>query len=72
MEELGEFNDESYKNKQRELAVEQTAFEYIQKKEEEKAPEEKVKEEKKEKIVTWTILGVAFLFLLFIAWRMLF
>ncbi|NCN86569.1 hypothetical protein GW932_01950 [archaeon] len=71
-EELGEFNDQSYKDKQRELAVEQVAFEYGQKKEEEKAPELKRKQSIKEKVISWGILVLAFLFVLYLGYRLLF
>lgn len=71
MEELAD-GKEKVKTRERELAVNQIAFEEGQRQLDELAPELKRKESLKNKIITWGILGFTFLFLSFLVWKFFF
>lgn len=71
MEELGQFDDEFHK-KQKELLKKQAEFEQQQREYSENMVEIEAKELKKNRLISWAILGGMILFILFLAWMLLF
>lgn len=68
VEELTDF-DKEFLEKEKELAKKQQEFEIKEKSRSKELTEEEKKEEKKNKILTWVILGIMFLFILFLAYK---
>jgi len=71
MEELGEF-DEEFQKKQEELRKQQEAFEASQREYQKNSVAIDAAERKKMSILNWTVIGLTFLLVLFLAWRLLF
>ena len=71
MEDLSEF-DSNFKKKQEELAAKQAEFEVDQDLSERSAEYEEKVEEEKSGIMRWVVIGLMFLFVCFLAWRLLF
>lgn len=60
------------KKRQEALLQKEEVFEKQQKALEEARPEWEKKEKRKDKIITWTTIGFVFLFILFLAYKLLF
>ncbi|MDA3836390.1 MAG: hypothetical protein PF542_02095 [Nanoarchaeota archaeon] len=71
MEELGEFGAD-YKKRQKELEKKQVVFEADQNLLEKARNFIEEQEYKRHRIWNWTIMGITILFLLFLAWVLLF
>lgn len=70
MEELGQF-DEEFRKKQKELLVKQEKFEEEQREYSKHLTEIEAKERKKNMIISWAIIFAMFLFVGFLAWKLL-
>lgn len=71
MEELGQFNDESFKKKQEELKKKQAIYEYQEKIMRDFQPKIQNVQSRKRKFFTWIVLVLMLVFVLFLGWRLL-
>lgn len=71
MEELGEF-DESFQENQKKLMEQQEAFEASQREYAKNAEVIDAAENKKVSIFNWIVIGLTFIFVLFLIWKLLF